>query len=150
LKLSLCTGGFDGADAGSLGCVERTETLWSEWRAGGLASGEERGDMVAVLFALPVWTLWIGVPLLLFFAVQLLLSYLPPERAEPPDLSAEERPDTPAARWPRPVRLPKVTRRLILPRTDPYAPRPFVVYRRPPRRTRPVTAPIRASSRPLV
>jgi hypothetical protein len=112
--------------------------------------------MVAVLFALPVWTLWIGVPLLLFLIGQLLLSYLLPERAEPPTESADPRPDIPAARWPRPARLPKVTRRLILPRTDPYAPRPFVVYRRPTRLTRPVrltrpmrpVAPVRAS-RPL-
>ncbi|HKV83198.1 MAG TPA: hypothetical protein VJN88_01485 [Ktedonobacterales bacterium] len=104
--------------------------------------------MVAVLFALPVWTLWIGVPLLLFFAGQLLLSYLPPDRAEPPTEPTETRPDVPVARWPRPARLPKVTRRLILPRTDPYAPRPFVVYRRPPRRTRPVTAPVRVSRPP--
>lgn len=106
--------------------------------------------MVAMLFAIPVWFLWVGGTLLLLFLGQLLLSYLLPDRSEPPAEPSEHHADAPAARWPRPVRPPKVTRRLILPRTDPYAPRPFVVYRRPTRLTRPVRtrpAPTRPVSR---
>ena len=80
----------------------------------------------------------LGVVALLFLLGQLLLSYLLPDRAQPPDEPHDRQPEAPAARWPRPVRPPKVTRRLILPRTDPYAPRPFVVYRRPLRLTRPI------------
>lgn len=95
--------------------------------------------MVAMLFAIPVWIFWVSGTLFLFFLGQLLLSYLLPDRSEPTVEPRDPPADPPAARWPRPVRPPKVTRRLILPRTDPYAPRPFVVYRRPQRRTRPVT-----------
>lgn len=98
-----------------------------------------------MLFAIPVWFLWIGGTLLLFLLAQLLLSYILPDRAGPPQEPSDGRSEAaPAARWPRPIRPPKVTRRLILPRTDPYAPRPFVVYRRPLRLTRPVrTRPVR-------
>ena len=104
--------------------------------------------MVAMLFAVPVWVMWIGAPLLLLLLTQLLLSYVVPERLDTPRDSSEPPAGPPAARWPRPVRPPKVTRRLILPRAEPYAPRPFVVYRRPIRRTRPVaTRPV--ATRPV-
>lgn len=103
--------------------------------------------MVAMLFAVPVWVLWIGAPMLLFLLAQLLLSYLVPERPDTSRLPSDSHANPSTARWPRPIRPPKVTRRLILPRAEPYAPRPFVVYRRPTRRTRPVaTRPAAARS----